>query len=230
MTFWCGSGSADPCLWLMDPDPDPAIFVIDLQDPNKKANLKKVFLLLLFEYTFTSFFKDKKSKWSHKTVGIKVFLTIFAWWWKEPDPDPYLWLMVPDPGGPKQTDPTDPDPQHWKIPYHSHSSSHSLCQVAQFVALFVCSYHLSLLSHVSLFPCFFPPFPIFPVLVFLRFIFSLLFPNFSAFSSFFAVFLLFRPFRCLFLFSRFSLFYFIFSCFLRILCNLITYLKQSSFF
>ncbi len=28
--------------------------------------------------TFTSFFKDKKSKRSHKTVGIKVFLTIFA--------------------------------------------------------------------------------------------------------------------------------------------------------
>ena len=23
MTFLCGSGSADPCLWLMDPDPDP---------------------------------------------------------------------------------------------------------------------------------------------------------------------------------------------------------------
>jgi hypothetical protein len=22
--FWCGSGSADPCLWLVDPD--PAIF------------------------------------------------------------------------------------------------------------------------------------------------------------------------------------------------------------
>jgi hypothetical protein len=37
MTFWggSGSGSADPCLWIMDPDsdPDPAIFVIDLQDP-----------------------------------------------------------------------------------------------------------------------------------------------------------------------------------------------------
>ncbi len=54
MTFWCGSGSADPCLWLMDPDPDPAIFVIDL--------------------------KDKMSEKSHKTVGIKVFLTIFACW------------------------------------------------------------------------------------------------------------------------------------------------------
>jgi hypothetical protein len=38
MTFWCGSGSADPCLWLMYPDPvpDPAIFVIDLQDASKK--------------------------------------------------------------------------------------------------------------------------------------------------------------------------------------------------
>ncbi len=40
MTFWGRSGSADPCLWLMDPDPDsdpdPSIFVIDLQDASKK--------------------------------------------------------------------------------------------------------------------------------------------------------------------------------------------------
>jgi hypothetical protein len=41
-------------------NPDPAIFVIDLQDDNKK--LIKKFCLLLFEGTFTSFFKDKKSK------------------------------------------------------------------------------------------------------------------------------------------------------------------------
>jgi hypothetical protein len=37
---------------LMDPDPDPAVFVIDLQDTNNK----KGFLLLLFEvhlYHFT---------------------------------------------------------------------------------------------------------------------------------------------------------------------------------
>ncbi len=47
------------------------------------------------------FFKDKKAKRSHKTVGIKVFLTIFAWWQKGPDPDPYLRLVDPDPGGPK---------------------------------------------------------------------------------------------------------------------------------
>jgi hypothetical protein len=45
----------------MDPDPDPAIFVIDLQEANKKTNKKKFFCLLLFEGTFTSFFKDKKS-------------------------------------------------------------------------------------------------------------------------------------------------------------------------
>jgi hypothetical protein len=60
-------------------DLDPAIFVIDLQDANKKLGIfSKLFCLLLFEGTFTSFFKYKKSKRSHKTVGIKVFLTIFA--------------------------------------------------------------------------------------------------------------------------------------------------------
>ncbi len=67
MTFWggSGSGSADPCLWLMDldPDPDPAIFVIDLQDASKKLIFyHSFFCFLLFEGTFTSFFKDKKSK------------------------------------------------------------------------------------------------------------------------------------------------------------------------
>jgi hypothetical protein len=68
----------------MDTDPDsdldPVIFVIDPQDANKKQILKKVFLLitLLLEGIFLSFFKDKKSKRSHKTVGIKVFLIIFA--------------------------------------------------------------------------------------------------------------------------------------------------------
>jgi hypothetical protein len=61
-----------------DSDPDPAIFVIDLQDATKKLIKKKFFFLLLFEGTFTSFFKDKKSERSHKTVGIKVFHTIFA--------------------------------------------------------------------------------------------------------------------------------------------------------
>jgi hypothetical protein len=59
----------------MDPDsdPDPAIFVLDLQDATQKF-----FCLILFKGTFPSFFKDKKFKISHKTVVIKVFLPIFA--------------------------------------------------------------------------------------------------------------------------------------------------------
>jgi hypothetical protein len=59
-------------------DPDPAIFVIYLQDANRTLIFSKFFCLFLFEGTFTSFFKDKKSKISHKTVGIKVLLPIFA--------------------------------------------------------------------------------------------------------------------------------------------------------
>jgi hypothetical protein len=45
-------------------DQDPAIFVIDLQDTNKKekTNLKKIVFLLLFEDTFTSFSKIKSQK------------------------------------------------------------------------------------------------------------------------------------------------------------------------
>ncbi len=109
MTFWCGSGSgsADPCLRLMYPDPDPGsgscYFRHWHSRCQQKTNKKKFFYLLLFEGTFTLFFKDKKCKISHKTVGIKVFLTIFACWKKDPHPDLYLWLMDPDPNpeGPK---------------------------------------------------------------------------------------------------------------------------------
>jgi hypothetical protein len=45
--------------------------------------------------------KEKKSKRNHRPIGIKVFLDIFASWYK--DPDPHLWLIDPDPdpGGPK---------------------------------------------------------------------------------------------------------------------------------
>jgi hypothetical protein len=44
-------------------DPDPAIFVIDLQDANKKLIFaKKFFCLLLLEGTFTSFSKIKSQQ------------------------------------------------------------------------------------------------------------------------------------------------------------------------
>ncbi len=65
MTFWrgSGSGSAGPCLWLMDPDQDAAIFVIGLHDAYKKLIFwHNFFCLLLFNGTFISFFKDKQSK------------------------------------------------------------------------------------------------------------------------------------------------------------------------
>jgi hypothetical protein len=52
----------------LDPDVDPSIFIIDLQDVNKKIILKISFsaYYLLFEGTFTPFFKGKKSKRNHK--------------------------------------------------------------------------------------------------------------------------------------------------------------------
>ncbi len=64
MTFWCGSGSgsgsADPCLWLIDPDSDPAIFVIDLQDTNKKLILKKSFLFNVYLHLFSKIKSQKE--------------------------------------------------------------------------------------------------------------------------------------------------------------------------
>jgi hypothetical protein len=62
-------------------DPDPAIFVSDLQDVQNffSSNFFVFWLIVLFEGTFTSLFKDEKSsKRSHKKGDIDVFLTIFA--------------------------------------------------------------------------------------------------------------------------------------------------------
>jgi hypothetical protein len=87
----------------MDPDADPdlAIFVSDVN---------KVFLLITFEGTFTSFFKDKKSYRSHKTVGI-TFSYYFCMMIEESGSV----SLTNDPNGEaqKHMDPTDPDPQHW---------------------------------------------------------------------------------------------------------------------
>ncbi len=71
----------------MDPDPDPTIFVIDLHDSKKKFNK---FFCLLLEGTFTYFLKIKSQNSRY----------LVAYWEKDPDPDPYLWLMDPDPHGP----------------------------------------------------------------------------------------------------------------------------------
>jgi hypothetical protein len=58
----------------MDPvpdlDPDPSIFAIDRQVSNKKLKKKSfsAYYFLKVRGTFSSFFKDKKSKRGHKTV------------------------------------------------------------------------------------------------------------------------------------------------------------------
>ncbi len=62
--FIAGSTVADPCYFPTDPDPtpDPAIFVSDLQDGNKKLFYFYFFYILLFESTFTKFFKKIQSQ------------------------------------------------------------------------------------------------------------------------------------------------------------------------
>jgi hypothetical protein len=93
----------------MDPDadPDPSIFIIDLQDANKKLFKKKFSCILLFEGTFTSFFKDKKSKRSHKTVKSRFFLLNLL-------NDRRIRIRIQE--AQKHVDPVDPDsdsdPQH----------------------------------------------------------------------------------------------------------------------
>jgi hypothetical protein len=75
----------------MDPDPDPAIFGIDLQDTNKKLIfLKKFFCFILFEGTFTSFSKIKNPKEVTNQKESRIFLQFLLLWQKDPDPDPYL--------------------------------------------------------------------------------------------------------------------------------------------
>jgi hypothetical protein len=81
-------------------DPDPAIFVIDLLDANKKLIFfTNFFCLLLFEGRFTSFFKDKKIQKSHKTVRVKVFLLFLF---------DYRGIRIRE--AQKRMDPVDPDP------------------------------------------------------------------------------------------------------------------------
>ncbi len=62
-------------------DPDPAIFVIDLQDASKKLIFNTIFsAYYFFKVNLHHFSKIKSQKEeSQNTVeGIKVFLTIFA--------------------------------------------------------------------------------------------------------------------------------------------------------
>jgi hypothetical protein len=61
----------------LDADPDPGIFVIDLQDANKKIVKKQFFCLLLFEGHLHHFSKIKRPKDVTKQYESRFFLLFF---------------------------------------------------------------------------------------------------------------------------------------------------------
>ncbi len=78
----------------------------------QKNNNKKSFsVLFLFDGSFISVFKDKKSKRSHKTVRIKVFLTILLDDRSIRIHTSDYWIRTRE--AQKHADPVDPDPEHW---------------------------------------------------------------------------------------------------------------------
>jgi hypothetical protein len=115
MTFWCGSRSADLCLWLMDPDPGSRCGSGSFyfhhwpsRCQQKKIFFKKFLCIVLFEGTSTSsllaikIFKKVKKSQNCRNPGFSHFFCLMI---EGPDldPDPYLWLMDPkqDPWGQK---------------------------------------------------------------------------------------------------------------------------------
>ncbi len=68
---------ADPWYFGTDPDPDPAIFVCDIQDGNKKYFRFQSFLLLLFEGTVYISFQREKVIMKSQNSRNQVFLLFF---------------------------------------------------------------------------------------------------------------------------------------------------------
>jgi hypothetical protein len=101
----------------MDPDtdldPDPAIFIINLQDPNKKLIKTKSFCAYYFLKVHLHHFLKIKSQ-SHKTVGSRFYH--------------YFWLMIEGSGSDPEQD-LDPDPlvKAWIRGSRSRSGSTSKC-------------------------------------------------------------------------------------------------------
>ncbi len=93
MTFWCGSGSSDPCLWLNGSGYGcgfgsgsgswirTLLFSsLTFKMPAKNYFLPQFFLLVTFWRYIYIIFQRLKVKKSYKIVGFRVFLIIFAWW------------------------------------------------------------------------------------------------------------------------------------------------------
>ncbi len=78
LTIWYGSGSADPCLWLMDPDQDsdPAIFVIH----KKKILLSFCLIPTFWRYIYIIFQRQKVKKKSQnsKNQGFSFYFCLMT--------------------------------------------------------------------------------------------------------------------------------------------------------
>ncbi len=110
---------ADRYLWLMvlnpDPDstPDPTSFFIDFWGCKKKYFFLHIFLITCL---------PAHNLQSKKFNCVKILFCMHHFSplktsmrkGKDSEPDPYLWLMDPEPGGPKHADPPGPDLQHWE--------------------------------------------------------------------------------------------------------------------
>ncbi len=93
-------------------DPDPAIFVINLQDANKNQFLFKNFLCVLqyfLKVYLHTFSKIKSQKEVTKQLESRFFLLFFL-------DDIRIRIRIQE--AQTHMDPTDPDPQHWfTVPY-----------------------------------------------------------------------------------------------------------------
>ncbi len=84
-------------------NPDPAIFVIDLQDGNKKRILLKCFSVCYFLKVHLHIFSKIKSlkeatKQNSRNQGFSYYFCLLIEG-SGSEPKPYLWLMGPDPVG-----------------------------------------------------------------------------------------------------------------------------------
>jgi hypothetical protein len=71
MKFWFGSWSADPYIWLMDPDPDPANVIV------------------LYHHSFTAVLRGSMNFWFGSRSADPYI------WLMDPDPDPAKVCFIP---------------------------------------------------------------------------------------------------------------------------------------
>ncbi len=85
---WHLGTDADPYLWLTDPDPtptpDPAIFVSDLQEGNKKLNLFPYYFLKVLLYNFSKIKSHKEISTSRNQGFSSSFCLMIEGYWSVP--------------------------------------------------------------------------------------------------------------------------------------------------